>query len=94
MLNPRVAHSDGCRAVIENHYKFLKGLNPSLRFLVRERSDPNFEPIIQAEFAKGKMEEVSVKGMSEKEVLGVLKKFQAMGMVEKDKWDTKLPDIQ
>lgn len=58
------------RAVIENHYQFLKGLNPSLRFLVRERSDPNFEPIIQAEFAAGKVEEVSVKGMSEAEVLG------------------------
>eukprot|EP00802_Teleaulax_amphioxeia_P014499 Tamp_14566.p4 GENE.Tamp_14566~~Tamp_14566.p4 ORF type:complete len:111 (+),score=31.85 Tamp_14566:2-334(+) len=94
LLNPRVPQSDGCRAVIENHYQFLKGLNPSLRFLVRERSDPNFEPIIQAEFAAGKVEEVSVKGMSEAEVLGVMKKFQAMGMVDKDNWNTKLPDIK
>jgi len=61
-----------CRAVIENHYTFLKGLNPSLPFLVRERTDPDFEPVIQAEFAKGKMEEVSVKNMSEAEVLGEL----------------------
>ena len=59
-----------CRAVIENHYSFLKGLNPSLRFLVRERTDPNYDPVVQAEFGMGKVEEVSVKGMSEAEVLG------------------------
>ena len=82
------------RAVIENHYTFLKGLNPSLRFLVRERTDPNYDPVIQAEFAQGKTEEVSVKGMSEAEVLGVLKKFQAMGVMAKDNWNDKLPDIQ
>ena len=75
LLAPRwVPHrADAClfsRGVIENHYTFLKGLNPSLRFLVRERTDPDFEPVIQAEFAKGKMEEVSVKNMSEAEVLG------------------------
>ena len=58
------------RAVIENHYTFLKGLNPSLQFLVRERTDPNFDPVIQAEYAQGKTVEQSVKGMSEAEVLG------------------------
>jgi hypothetical protein len=39
---------------------------------VRERTDPNHEPVIQAEFAKGRFEEISVKNMAESEVLGEL----------------------
>merc|ERR1712166_763560 len=93
LLNPRISQSDGCRLVIENHYRFLKSLNPSLRFLVRERTNPNYEPIIEADFGLGKMETVNVKGMSEAEVLCVLKKLQARGVVSKDNWDEKMPDI-
>jgi len=58
--------------VIEKHYGFLKSLNPSLRFLVRERTDPNFDAIIEADFGGGKMETESVSGKSEAEVLGKL----------------------
>ena len=64
-----------CRLVIENHYTFLKGLNPNLKFLVRERNAPDYDPVIQAEFMQNKIEEVSVKGMSEEQVLGELPMF-------------------
>ena len=42
---------------------------------MRERHAPDYDPVIQAEFMQNKVEEVSVKGMSEEQVLGDLRTF-------------------
>jgi len=75
-----------CRLVIENHYTFLKGLNPNLKFLVRERNAPDYDPVIQAEFMQNRIEEVSVKGMSEEQVLGELRAFVFFLVAVSDCW--------
>ena len=80
-----------CRLVIENHYTFLKGLNPNLKFLVRERNAPDYDPVIQAEFMQNKIEEVSVKGMSEEQVLGDLRTFVYFLVAISDCWRLSVP---
>eukprot|EP00293_Proteomonas_sulcata_P016415 CAMPEP_0184310890 /NCGR_PEP_ID=MMETSP1049-20130417/35775_1 /TAXON_ID=77928 /ORGANISM="Proteomonas sulcata, Strain CCMP704" /LENGTH=112 /DNA_ID=CAMNT_0026625667 /DNA_START=8 /DNA_END=346 /DNA_ORIENTATION=- len=80
-LNPRSPQAAGLTAFIENNYKFLKALNPNLKFLVREYPDADFEPVVEADLPGPGAKELAtgVSNMSEAQILELIKGYADKG---------------
>uniref|UniRef100_A0A6T8GK86 Ribosomal protein/NADH dehydrogenase domain-containing protein n=1 Tax=Hemiselmis andersenii TaxID=464988 RepID=A0A6T8GK86_HEMAN len=79
LLNPSATQSTGVTSFINNQYTFIKALNPSMPFLVRESSDSSHAPVIYARYAFGEERSRDVSNMSEKEVTEAVKGLLADG---------------
>eukprot|EP00285_Hemiselmis_virescens_P009366 CAMPEP_0173377522 /NCGR_PEP_ID=MMETSP1356-20130122/770_1 /TAXON_ID=77927 ORGANISM="Hemiselmis virescens, Strain PCC157" /NCGR_SAMPLE_ID=MMETSP1356 /ASSEMBLY_ACC=CAM_ASM_000847 /LENGTH=115 /DNA_ID=CAMNT_0014330301 /DNA_START=17 /DNA_END=364 /DNA_ORIENTATION=+ len=73
LLNPDAPQSAGMTAFINNQYNFIKALNPSMPFLIRESPDASYTPMMYARYAYGVEHEKDVSNMSEADVTKAVK---------------------
>lgn len=82
-FNPLTPQARGVMSFINNQYQFIKSLNPSMPFIVREYGGDDFQPTIQARYAWGVYSNggatTDISNKSEAEITQILKDLYLQG---------------